>query len=378
MYAQDLVQPLGSAGPALFQNDLAVLEDRQSHSELPCTVEVAPPSLDFDLKLHSGYDVSLPLHELAGVGPGTVDIVFRVIPEGREPVYFSQRFRTPAIDAKARGVAQLQGGFDLGPGTYRVDWLLRDARQRICSSHWGVKASLPGSERLLPPALGPGVVQTSRRELFEEVSRAARGSLHVKILVNFAPQEQDAAVLPRDEKRAIVAMLRNIAREPRIGSFTVVAFNLRDQQVLYRQSGASKIDFPALGKALRARRAGTIDVRHLANKHGDTAFLRKLLSEEVTSPEANDAVIFVGPKAVLDQKLSTDALKSLGGAQYPVFYLEYNPDPAGNPWRDTIGIAVRFLKGREYAITRPRDLWLAWRDVMSRLRDGGGPSIAAR
>ena len=40
----------------------------------------------------------------------------------------------------------------------------------------------------------------------------------------------------------------------------------------------------------------------------------------------------------------------------------------GNPWKDAIGEAVRLLRGHGYDIRRPRDLWPAWRDVMSHVQ----------
>ena len=36
-------------------------------------------------------------------------------------------------------------------------------------------------------------------------------------------------------------------------------------------------------------------------------------------------------------------------------------------WRDAIGSAVKRLKGYEYTISRPRDLWYAWAEIMSKI-----------
>ena len=66
-----------------------------------------------------------------------------------------------------------------------------------------------------------------------------------------------------------------IAREPRIHKFSIVAFNMQEQRVIYRQEAASQIDFPALGKALRSLNLGTVDLKRLTQKHGDTEFLTK-------------------------------------------------------------------------------------------------------
>ena len=105
--------------------------------------------------------------------------------------------------------------------------------------------------------------------------------LNVKVLVNFAPQNSRSATLQPLDTSALTAILRNISREPRIGKFTVVAFNLQEHRVVYRQDNAEKIDFPALGEALDSISPGTIDLNRLSQKHGETEFLTKLIQEEV-------------------------------------------------------------------------------------------------
>jgi len=43
-----------------------------------------------------------------------------------------------------------------------------------------------------------------------------------------------------------------------------------------------------------------------------------------------------------------------------------NLDPLYNPWRDAIGGVVHALKGAEYSISRPRDMFFALSDIMGR------------
>src|ERR1039458_738970 len=75
----------------LFNTDLAVLESGEQRKDLPCTVTPSKPTLGFDLKFHAGYQVIVPLKELAGAENG-LRIVFRVAPDGHpdELVYFAQ------------------------------------------------------------------------------------------------------------------------------------------------------------------------------------------------------------------------------------------------------------------------------------------------
>jgi len=148
----------------------------------------------------------------------------------------------------------------------------------------------------------------------------------------------------------------------------VVAYNMQQQKVIYRQDEASQIDFPALGQAVKSLRLGTVDLKQLVQKHSDTDFLAQLMTSEVKDPKDSlDALIFAGPKVMLDDGLTPDTLKQLSDVKFPVFYMNYNANPQANPWRDAIGNTVRFLKGAEYTISRPRDLFFAWTEIIGRI-----------
>jgi hypothetical protein len=62
-----------------------------------------------------------------------------------------------------------------------------------------------------------------------------------------------------------------------------------------------------------------------------------------------------------------ETLKVVGDPAYPVFYMNYNLYPNLAPWRDSIGHAVRYFKGQEYTISRPRDLWFAVSEVVDKI-----------
>src|SRR5438552_4327224 len=87
--AQVLMPASGPGGAVrLFTSDAAILESRETRKDLPCTVTPVKPQLGFDLKFHSGYEVVVPLKELAG-SENQLLMVFKVTPEERpdEPVY---------------------------------------------------------------------------------------------------------------------------------------------------------------------------------------------------------------------------------------------------------------------------------------------------
>jgi hypothetical protein len=47
--------------------------------------------------------------------------------------------------------------------------------------------------------------------------------------------------------------------------------------------------------------------------------------------------------------------------------MNYVLTPQQNPWRDSIGNVVKRMRGYEYTISRPRDLWAAWTDIMAHI-----------
>lgn len=360
----------------MFNTDQAVLEAGEPRTDLGCTVESGKAVLGFDLRFHATYDVSVPLRELAGY-ENLLTILFRVQSldhEGSSPVYFVHRVKVPTVAEDAKGEAYLQGVFDIGEGRYKVDWLMRDRMERVCSKFWDVEAALPAKDKqvAVAVALRPGVIEEAEREQFRDEPPIARlqeeRPLNVKVMVNFAPQNMRSSTLQPLDTAALVSILRQISREPRIGKFSVVAFNLQEQKVIYRCDDAERIDFPALGEALNALNLGTVDLQRLSNPNGDTEFLANLLKTEIgENAHDTDAVVLAGPKAMLDENVPSESLKSVGETNLPVFYMNYNLSPQAVPWNDTISKAVKLLKGYEYTISRPRDLWMAVTEMVSRI-----------
>lgn len=370
---QSILAPGPHGNVRIFNTDMAVFESGEARKDLPCTVNESKPLLGFDLRFHTGYDVTVPLKELSG-SDNILTILFRVIPEKRkeDPIYFTQRVRVPMIEESARGDALLQGGFDVGEGSYHVEWLMRDRSERVCSGSWDSEATLPVKDKQMVLELSPGTIAAWDSEQFKEEPPVERSAseppVKVKVLVNFAPQSNQAATLRPLDTSALVSILRQISRDPHIGKFSVVAFNMNEQRVLYRQQSANRIDFPALGKALGSVSPATVDLKRLGQKHGETEFLQELIQKEIGGgPEKPDALVFAGPKVMLDENVSQDTLKEIGDVEYPVFYMNYNLNPQATPWRDSIGRAVRFFRGTEYTITRPRDLWFAVSEMVSRI-----------
>ncbi|HYM12018.1 MAG TPA: acetyltransferase [Bryobacterales bacterium] len=364
----------------IVNTDMAVLESPENRNDLPCLVTPLRPELAFDLRFHAGYRVTIPLKDLAG-GGDQLRALIRVTPLDKpdNQIYLVDRFNVPAIEEDAKGEASLPGGFTLGPGRYKVDWLMRDRAERVCSWHWDAEAVVDPGNKDLPLTMAANTVGERPQEPFSEQTPVERASadrlLHVKILANFSPTTPRETTMKPWDVEAIVSILRSIAREPQIGRFSLIAFNMQEQRVIFREDNVERIDFPALGEAVGGIKLGTVDYRKLQDPLSSTRFLTSLLSEQLgpQTPEP-DAIVITGPKLMLEKNVSRDALKEAGRASCPIFYLNYNFNPRNTPWRDAIGSALKVYRGLEYSITLPRDLGAALTDMMFRVNSGAQSS----
>ncbi|MFL6354458.1 MAG: acetyltransferase [Bryobacteraceae bacterium] len=371
--SQFLVKPTYPGEPvSLLPSDVAILESGDGRTDLPCSVTPRKADVGFDLRFHTGYDATIPLNALEG-DEQLLTVVFRVyaLDDKLHPAYFVQHFRVPHIDEDAKGEAALLGIIDVGEGNYHVDWLMRDRGERVCSSSWDVEAALAAKDKSMNLFIAPSQIAETASQPFvnEPVVRppGSGSNLNIKLLVNFAPQTAAASSLQRIDTDPLVSILKAVERDPHIGRLSLVAFNMEQSRVIYRQEAAEHIDFPALGKALETMKLGTVNVQQLKQKHGQTDFLEGLIEKEVANSSHPDAVIFAGPKAMLDADVPQDDLRRIGDIECPVFYLNYNLNPQAVPWKDSISHAIRVFKGTEYTISRPRDLWFSTAEMVSRI-----------
>jgi len=203
----------------LHNSDAAVLESDESRNDLPCRVSPEKPALRYDLRLYVDYKISVPLKNLEP-GGAKLDVLLRVTPlaDTNSAVYMSNRFLVPPIPDYAKGEGIFDEGFAVGPGRYRVDWLMRDARGRYCSSHWQTEAKLAASEKNLSLGLQPNIVLPRAEELYtrQQVSDGnGQNPMRVKVLLNVRPGNAGHVVLDSGETEVLESLLQNLGREPR-------------------------------------------------------------------------------------------------------------------------------------------------------------------
>jgi hypothetical protein len=277
--------------------------------------------------------------------------------------------RVPALEEGIKGETRFRGAFTLGEGKYHVDWLMRDQRERLCATSWDLETKLNSKDSQLRPWIPQALVQPLTPLFAEEppVSRAPEGGLpHVSLIVNFDPPDPSSARLDERDLEGLVGTLRRIARDPRIGTYSIIACSLETQQVFYTEENTSRIDLPALGDALGSLKLGTVDAKRLASTNGPGQFATDLIREHLRK-EKSDALVVLGRKSGRETGIPREAMDSLDKPNTLAFYLSYSAEQQSNLWRDPISTIVKHLRGVEYNINRPKDLFNAWSDVVSRI-----------
>ena len=357
--------------PRMEYMALAELASRYPRAELSCRVVSDKPALGFDLRFHSEYHIALSVKALAAAG-GRLKAAMRVTPagEGEQPLYLAHRFAIPDVLLEKKGDVTLNGGFDLGPGRYRVDWLMQDGRERVCSAHWDLEAKAADGKRQLPLTLGPNRI-LAMRGIFSgggaQEEQILAPSLRVKILLNVSPAKPQQSIVRPEDAAVLFSILRSIAGQSEIAVSTLMAFNLREQKIVYRED-AGQIDFKAVDTAIQSSQSGAVDVGVLRDRRSETHFVTKLLTDELGAQSGSpDAIIIVGPKVTLERRVPLDPLRAKGSVMCPLFYLNYDSAP-DEPWADTIGSALKAYKGAAaYNIFLPQDLAIAMRKLLTRI-----------
>ena len=371
--AQTLIRSsLGNDQVHIINSDMAVLRSGETRNDLPCQVVPLPPKLGFDLQFLAGYRVSIPLKALAGTGDN-LRMLFRILSlDGSERYsYFVDRYDVPAIELDAEGQAALAGQYVLGPGRYRVEWLMRNRAERVCAKNWEIETNTAENLDALAATRGAFTVAPRDPDLFSDEPPVMRSAtvdlLHVKILINFTPSDPRDLRLRQYDVRNIVSIVRAISREPNVGALSIVAFNMQQERVIFEQDNVSRIDFPGLGEAIESIKDGMIDAAQLQDKESGTRFLTGVLQQHLGKQEPEpDAIIILGPKLLLDKKVSVQRLAEAGRTRSPIFYFIYDTTPSAYPWRDAISNILRLYRGLEYTITLPKDLGKAMHSFLSR------------
>ena len=339
-------------------------------TRLKCKLRTLKPRLDYELRLFTGYWVEIPAKQL--IGPQTTWRISLIVQplshEGKEPIRIDQELTTAEVPPNVKSTVEISGSFALGEGSYAVSWHLSEQGSggRHCDVAWDVKAKRSRGDRKVDVALEPGEIAPSGIYLFRREPPSQRDpdgpNLRIKVLLNLDSGSRRRVTIRPWQYGPMLSTLRLLARNPATLQFSVVAYSLEDQKVLYRQRFANRVNFPALGRAIKSLSPGTVEVSHLG-KTKEADFFGQLLHDEVEDDPSLDALVFLGHDPIVGKRVAGEFLRSLEKGRYPVFYLNVSR----HPFRGVIGHTVRTLGGKSYNIRRPSQLSAALDKMLARI-----------
>lgn len=343
--------------------------------KLKCEITPIQPRLNFSFRFQTGYVVSVPLNQYFGKGHMWA-VLIRVTPkEGdRKPVFLTTATRLPEIP-KTKYKGQASGGFLVGEGNYRVDWMMIDDIGRICVKSWDVEAKFGRAERRAKPGLPPNTITSlagrrwSSSTLGDDSSD--RRPLRLTVLMHAATASSRRSRLQGFDRVMQMGMLASLLEQMRLRSVRLVLFNLDQQRELLRQDDFKPEQMSQVAQALSGLQLGLVDYSVLQNRSGHVNLLADLINRELRAADRSDMVVFLGPPTRHLDRFPTSALGEDRSSAPLFFYLQYLPYfGRGGEFPDLLQHATRELKGKTSKIRTPGDFAKAI-EQMSEAGSGG-------
>jgi hypothetical protein len=370
---------LAAAGPVMAQSVVPArrvpkewLEFRALEGEgrIDCNLTQVKPRLNFSFRFQTGFVATFPGRQYVG-RRHWIATFFRVTPaeKEREPVYFLSTTRLPDIPPN-KVTLETGGGFVIGEGKYRVDWLMTDDSGRVCVKDWTLEAKLGRKERDVQPGMAPGTADEISLRKWTRGSKGADDAEghRVTILMNAAPVLPRRVRLGAYDRVLLLSSLASLVERLRLRSVRLVVFSLDQQREVYRTEDFSAADFDKLATAVGRLELGTVDYDILKNRLGHQDLLAELISESLAQ-QSSDAVLFVGPKPRQFDRMARSLLPDRKPGQPPFFYLQFRPAYFGPNFPDVIMSAVKQMGGKTYDVFSPGDFAEAIRQISKTLDD---------
>jgi hypothetical protein len=245
-----------------------------------------------------------------------------------------------------------------------------DSLGAYCEIKWQLEAKRSRGERDLRLAIEPGGVGESRLHVFrpQEIrpNPEAGPPLDLKIYLNLDPWRGRRAragirlfeFIPR------LAALRALARHPRVGRISIVAYSVDEQTVYLRSELDDRIELKGIEEAIEDLSPAFVSVEQLG-KQKPREFFAQTLAAEFPGDGAVDAYVFVGPDAEVGRSLSREEKRAITQPEAPVFMLHMQRAP----WNGLIGNFVNDVHGKVYSFSTPKDLGEAVDDLLSRVHN---------
>jgi hypothetical protein len=264
---------------------------------------------------------------------------------------------------KVKNEVAMSGAFGVGKGRYLVEVLVQDEQHRTYHKKWRVRVDTNRSERSVPLAIQPLTVESLERKIWQDIHSSPRG-VRITLLLDAIPINPFQSRLRAWDRAFLLQFIYSLLEQMPHTSVHLVAFNLDDQQELLRKDEFGAAAFPELSRVLSATETTTVSVQALKNRNSPE-FLAKLANQELAADRA-DAIIFLGPNAHMNTKVTDAALTGRNSNSPPIFYFEYFRWPAEFP--DAIQSLVKAADGTTYKIHTPAQLDQSIQKMLTQLR----------
>jgi len=361
-----------------------MLDNPRLPNLLHCSIQPRKPMLDFAFRFDVGFIVSCSLARFAGRA-SEVLIYARVTPEGGKPILLGETYRVPEANsaAKPRQLKQdveMSGGFAVGEGRYQVEVLVLDQETgRTSRKRWRASVAHSGRPGAAQVAVPPGTVlpiSVGPRRI--KMNTSGKG-LRISVLLNAAPLNPRTPALRAWDRALLLGSLSSLLNQIPCASVRLRAFNLDQQQELFRQDQFNDAGFMELAETLRTLELGTVSYHVLQQRAGGLNLLADYANSELRAADPADAVIILGPETRYFAKVAFTEFKRRESPNPHFYYFEYfRGHWPGSPEPDVLSSLTKRLEGTVCPIFSPDDLARCVQKVLTHVQPAAQPSPAPR
>lgn len=370
IFAATLVAAIGFAQSSLNPSRVAAamkyFEPVPGERQLKCDVTPIPPQLNFSFRFQTGYILRIPMRQFSGTGHRW-SVVARVTPGSGPQSILGEQRRLPNVPENTKVTGELGGGFWVGEGKYKIDWVLFDEQGRVCRKQWKIEAKLNGTERGITPGIAPGTVaQVSfRRWSAQAASATDAPPLHrLTVFLHAAPIFPRSTRLRVQDRLTLMGSLASLLEHVPARAVRLVIFNLDQQEEIFRSDAFTPEEFDQAAQSLNSLQLALVNYSVLKNRRGHVDFLAHLINEELNATDPSDAVIFMGPATRYIDSVRASELQEHAGELGQYFYLQYKPYMrVRSEVPDSIQRALRRVHGKKIDIRTPDDFARAIRQI---------------
>lgn len=351
------------------------LIDRAAGAQrLNCTVTPAKPFMDFQFRFNAGFTIACPLKLFAG-NESRLSTYIRVTPEGGAPVLLSGASDIPAMPPdmttidprKENQDIELSGEFSLGDGRYLVELVTVDDQERACMKTWKVDA-VRRRDAKPQTTLKPDAVEAT--EFVPWDGKLEPGGLRLTVLLDVAPVNPREQKLRAWDRSFLLDSLAALLRQLPCRSVRLVAFNLDQQQELFRDERfAGGAEFDRLETAMERLELGTVSYTILQQQQGWVNMLFRQVNAEASAAQPSDAVIILGPVTHWQLKVVNKAqMATLRSRVEPTRFYRFEYSAVWTVFPDAFDTLTRSLGGTVLVFHSPQDLEQAIQKMQRHLK----------